>query len=299
MAERFGIRGRDIELYVQFADAAGSLTNTDDTPTVAVYDSNGTLRQMATNMNVGLSNDPGVYVFTYEIPLSGPDGYWTDVWSSKIGDEVITNTFQFYVSSAGTATESAESVFYPGDGADSELPFVFTKDEAHGVNILLKLVKPRLKNDGVRKVPDGAGGYASVACTIFTDAELIAFLVNSLSEFNQIPHFSSFLFSDPQIYTIFADVMVQGAVLLALAAQALIEKGREFVITDNGVTYQPPAISEMLNSQYTAQLADYKEKVKFIKCNLKPSPRGLGTFRTTSTSPAYLRLRHLRERQVM
>ncbi|GAF93973.1 unnamed protein product, partial [marine sediment metagenome] len=89
------------------------------------------------------------------------------------------------------------------------------------------------------------------------------------------------------------------AVLLALAAQALIERGREFSITDSGVTYQPPAVSDMLNTQYSAQLADYKEKLKMIKCSMKPEPRGLGTFRVTAISPNFLRLRHLRERQIL
>jgi hypothetical protein len=124
-------------------------------------------------------------------------------------------------------------------------------------------------------------------------------LVNGLSEFNQIPHFTSFHFSDPAIYGIFADVIVQGAVILALAAQSLIERGREFTITDNGITYQPPQISEILNNQYGQQLADYKEKVKFIKCNLKPAPLGLGGFTLQGISPNLTRLRHLRERQII
>ncbi len=124
-------------------------------------------------------------------------------------------------------------------------------------------------------------------------------MVNGLSEFNQIPHFTNFTFADPRIQTIFADVIIQGAVILALAAQALIEKGREFVITDNGVTYQPPQVAELLNNQYGQQLADYKEKVKYIKANMKPDPLGLGTFRVTAISPNYLRLRHLRQRQII
>ena len=123
--------------------------------------------------------------------------------------------------------------------------------------------------------------------------------MNSLSSFNQIPHFTRFTFADPQIYVIFADVIIQGAVLLALAAQALIERGREFTLNDNGVTYQPPQISELLNTEYTTQLANYTEKLKVIKCNLKPHPLGLGSFRCNSVAPAFMRLRHLREHQII
>ena len=175
----------------------------------------------------------------------------------------------------------------------------FTEEEVEGINKLLRILKKRLKNDGTRKVSDGAGGFIDEACSIFSNDELICFLINSLSEFNQIPHFSDFQFSDNQIQNIFSAIIIQGAVLLALAAQALIERGREFVITDNGVTYQPPAVSEILNTQYATQLADYKEKLKFIKINLKPSPKGLGTFRVTAISPNFLRLRHLRARQIV
>lgn len=295
MANRLGIRGRSIELYVRFVDAAGNPVNADDIPTVEIYDSTSVRRQMATRVGVSLADDPGLYMFNYMIPATAPDGYWTDTWSAKIGNTTVTNTFDFLVMEAGNIFESQEMIYTPGE----DVPWDFTKDEVYGINILLKMLKPRLKNDGIRKVPDGAGGYIEEKCSVFTDAELICFLVNSLSSFNQIPHFTHFNFSDPQMYTTFADVLVQGAALLAMAAQMLIEKGREFTLTDNGVTYQPPAISEILNNQFGAQLTDYKEKLKVIKCNMKPNPIGLGSFRVTAVAPAYLRLRHLRERQII
>jgi len=328
MINRVGIRGREVSLYVQFTDAYNEPVDADRIPLVSIYDSHGILRQLPTNIGCGFSgvngnthgydNDDenvGLYVFNYNIPIDGYDGYWVDVWDAYVGGEQIPSAaFQFLVISSGEAVESSEPIYAPGTqtkdgyivgtGTDEELdftemPFKFDKAEMEGVNVILQLVKPRLKNDGVRKVPNGTGGYDTVPCSVFSDSELIAFIVNSLSEFNQIPHFSNFNFGNPQIYTVFADVIVQGAVLLALAAQSLIERGREFVITDNGITYQPPQISEILNTQYNTQLADYTAKVKFIKCNMKPRPLGLGTFRTSSISPAYLRLRHLRERQII
>lgn len=295
MANRLGIRGRVIELYVRFFDASGITANADTTPQVEIYDSAGIKKQMSTNIGVTLADDPGLYRFTYNVPLNAVDGYWSDIWTAKIGNETITSAFDFQVISAGTVLDDSEPVFEAGD----DVPWDFSKEEVHGINILLKMLKCRVKNDGVRKVPDGEGGYVEIPCSVFTDTELICFLVNSLSSFNQYPHFTQFLFSNPQMYTIFAEIIVQGAVLLALAAQALIEKGREFSISDNGVTYQPPQVSDILNNQYSAQLADYKEKLKMIKLSMKPQILGLGTFRTTSINPSFLRLRHLRERQIL
>jgi len=295
LANRLGTRGRAVELYVRFLDAAGNPVNADATPRVEITDSVGTIQKSLTNIGVSLADDPGLYLFSYTIPLTAPDGYWSDRWVAVIGNETVTTTFDFQVLSAGTMQEAEEPNHEPGDDVD----FKFCKEEVAGINKLLKILKKRLKSSGVRKVPDGAGGFIDEPCNIFSDTELICFLINSLSEFNQIPHFTSFTFADQVICERFLDVLVQGAVLLALAAQALIEKGREFSISDNGVTYQPPAVSDILNTQYSTQLADYKEKLKFIKANIKPAPVALGTFRVTSINPNFLRLRHLRQRQIL
>ena len=297
MASRLGIRGRFVDLLVRFTDAAGNPVNADDTPLVKITDSNGTIRQAFSKSGVSVSDDPGLYVLSYEIPLNFPDGYALDTWQAVIGGETITNTFDFLVIQGGYATEGEFQDHEPGHPYD----FNFTKEETYGVNAILKIVKKRVKNDGTRKVvdPNDPTNYIIVPCNIFTDSELICFIINSLSEFNAYPHFTNFTFASPEVVGIFLDILAQGAVLLALAAQALIERGREFSITDNGVTYQPPAISEMLNSQYGQQLADYKEKLKIIKCNIKPDALGLGTFRAFNIAPAYARLRHMRSGQIL
>ena len=295
MANRLQSRGRFIDLFVQFRDSAGNLANTDRIPSVEISDANAVVRQILTNQGVTLACDPGLYQFSFEIPLTGPDGYWTDRWVGKIGDESVEASFEFLVLESGSIAEAIEPDPQPGSAFEQ----TFTKAEVEGIDQLLRILKKRVKNDGTRKVSDGAGGFIDEFCAIFSNDELICFLINSLSEFNQIPHFSDFQFSDEQIRNTFSAIIIQGAVLLALAAQTLIEKGREFSITDNGVTYQPPMVSEILNTQFTTQLADYKEKLKFIKANLKPSPKGLGTFRVTAVSPNFLRLRHLRERQIV
>lgn len=295
MSNRIGIKGRVVDLYVRFVDSVGNPVNADNTPQVEIRDSEGTIRRALSNMGVGLAKaKTGLYLFSFNIPDVSPDGYYTDRWLAEIGNTEVENTFEFKVISAGEISKSVEPTFDPGD----TVPWNFSEDESHGINVLLKTIKYRLKSSGTRKVREG-NQYIDVPCSIFTDAELICFLVNSLSSFNQYPHFTKFTFADSQIYGMFADIIIQGGVLLALASQALIEKGREFSINDNGITYQPPMIADMLNAQYSTQLADYKEKLKNIKISIPPTPRGLGTFRVTAINPNFLRLRHLRERQIV
>ena len=43
----------------------------------------------------------------------------------------------------------------------------------------------------------------------------------------------------------FGEILVEGATLYALASQALIERGREFQITDNGLNFNPPTVSRV------------------------------------------------------
>ena len=295
MADRLGIRGRDIVVYVRFFDPAGNPINADTTPRVEITDADGTIQRALTTTGVSQNSDVvGLYEFSYSIPLNFADGYATDRWVVVLGGETVENSFQFFVQESGSIAQDIEPVFEPTGTAT----FEFDKCEQEGIDCLMKILKKRLKSDGVRQVPDGMGGFTEEPCSVFSNDELICFLINSLSEFNAWPHFTNFSFCDQQITGIFADVIIQGAVLLALAAQTLIEKGREFSITDNGVVYNAPQVSDILNNQYTTQLGYYKEKLKMIKSSIKPRPASLGTFRVTAVSPAYLRLRHLRQRQI-
>lgn len=295
MSNRIGILGRQIDLYVRFCDAAGNPVNTDDTPQVEITDFDGTVKRSLNKRGVCLACDPGVYLLSYTLPINASDGYWSDRWVAKIGGTEVEQVFEFQVLAGGNAKQDKEPEPYPGD----DFEFTFSKEEVKCINKLLAILRKRLKSSGTVRVPDGNGGFMLKDCPIFSDDELICFLINSLSEFNQMPHFTDFTFAHPQICGIFSDIIIQGAMLLALAAQSLIERGREFTINDNGIQYQPPTVSEILNSQYTTQLSNYMEKLKFIKNNLKPSPLGLGTYRVTAINPNFLRLRHLRARQII
>jgi hypothetical protein len=129
---------------------------------------------------------------------------------------------------------------------------------------------------------------------------LIDFIATTITNFNAIPFFSFYTFEDTLFIDQFMAILVEGATLIALASQALIERGREFQITDNGVNFNPPTVSELLQTQYSALLASYDTKLKFIKDSMRPSPLSLGTFSMTNggLNPAIRALRHRREKQL-
>ena len=82
--------------------------------------------------------------------------------------------------------------------------------------------------------------------------------------------------------------------------QALVEKGRDFTISDGGISYQPPQLGDFLSTQYNNFLSSYRERLKFIKNNIRPGPQGFGTYTNLSSgAPAFARLRHLRARRVL
>jgi hypothetical protein len=123
-----------------------------------------------------------------------------------------------------------------------------------------------------------------------------------LAEFNSVPHFTSFTFNDTNFCNTFQHELTEGAFILSMALQGLREKGREFQITDDGLSYQPPQIADYLKSFVTEFGVAYRDRLKFIKCQFKPNPTGFGTVYSLAgggVSPAFIRLRHLRARQII
>lgn len=82
----------------------------------------------------------------------------------------------------------------------------------------------------------------------------------------------------------FHSILVEGAVINALASQALLERGREWTLNDNGISVTPPTVSELLTSQYAQIYTAHLEKVKQIKASMRPAPQGLGSLTSTSGS---------------
>jgi hypothetical protein len=134
-------------------------------------------------------------------------------------------------------------------------------------------------------------------CYAFTEDELDMLLETSLSDFNAWPTFTHFTWDT--LPENFLGVIVLGAQVFGLFSQGLLEAGREFTISDNGITLNPPAISGYMQTTASTLLQSYTDMKEKIKSNVKPSPAGIGTFRVTSIMPALTRLRHLRQKQII
>lgn len=98
---------------------------------------------------------------------------------------------------------------------------------------------------------------------LFTTGQLVLFLSQSLSAFNQIPPFTNFTFEDTEFINTFGDLILKGAEISGLAAKELIEKGRDFFVVDLG--FQPPDVSEILSTQFSQDFFNWEEEVKRTK----------------------------------
>jgi len=294
-------RGGDVVLSVQYYGPDGLISDADATPQIEIKDPDGGVIVASTSSGV-LRVSEGLYEYTHSVADLADKGLWSDSWSAAINSASLLNTFNFLVVDSSTAARTADIKL-----AD-DVNFDFSDAELTGVNTLLKYLKARLRSDGKKPVrdeygafvTDGYGNMQMTDCDVFSDEILACFLCQGLSEFNMIPFFTSYSFSDQIIYTTFSSAIVEGAYIFALASQALLEKGRDFTISDGGVSYQPPQLGDFLNSHFGTWLTSYRERLKFIKQSIRPGPQSFGTFTNLSSgAPAFVRLRHLRSRKII
>lgn len=290
---RSGLIGQLVNLNITIKNSLGQETDADQLPSVQIVDSNSAIKRVFSASGV-LKMGTGLYRLPYSIPSTGPVGTWTDSWRSMVNGTLITGAFSFSVLNA-TLSMTADPGSVVGDAYTEE----WTEVEIDGINILLKMIKARLRNNNQAETVDAFGNKTLTDCYIFTDAELEQFLKASLSEFNQTPHRTNFSFGDQIIYDTHAYIITEGAYIIAIASQMLIEAGREFTINDNGITLQPPPLSTTLNNQFGTLLTRHTDMLKYIKTSMKPGPRGIGSYRVLAVAPAYLRLRHLRQRKIV
>jgi hypothetical protein len=158
-------------------------------------------------------------------------------------------------------------------------------------------MRAKLNSSGKALSTDEWGNSVYEDCDIFSVDTLTTFACTALSAFNEIPHFTWFTWEDTEFFNTYVEVIAQYATLYAIASKVALERGREFDITDNGASFRPPGVSDVLQTQYTTELSNWYEKVKMIKASMKPTPIGLGTLRAYQASPALMRLRHRRQGQ--
>jgi len=284
-----------VSLTIQFKDNYGDPVNTDAFPTISIVQPSGTVLLAPTSAGVS-QIDVGKYQYTFTVPFNGPYGVFIDDWIGYIGGIRVEQAFNFVVVKTDVPSINLDGYEHLGDN----VPFRYSQAAIKNINKLLKMLRGRLNSAGKSKAKDNYGNVIYVDCDIFSVDVLVTFLSIALTDFNQTPYFTFFQFDDDNFVAQFGEVLIEGATLYSLASKALIERGREFQISDNSINFTPPGVSDMLNTQYSSLLSHYWEKLKYIKNSLRPSPLGLGVFSMTSgLNPAIARLRHLRERRLI
>jgi len=284
-----------INLTVQFNDQNGNPVNTDSFPSVSIVSPSGLVILSPTS--AGVTNiGTGKYQFQFTVPINGPFGVFNDNWVGFINGFRVTASLSFVV--AHTDLPAINSDGYVALGDDPG--FNFSQTALLNINKVIKAMKARLNSSGKSPSVDANGNLMYVDCDIFSTQVLTTFACMALSKFNQTPYFTFFTYDETHIIDQFFDILAELAWLYALASQALIERGREFTITDNSVNFNPPSVAEMLNTQYNTDLAHAWDQLKYIKNSIRPGPKGLGVFGMTSgNNPAFMRLRHMRERRII
>ena len=298
--------GQTIRLEILFLDQGNTAVDPSSLPTIQIS-SPGALPAAPTIIVVPTTStgvtrlDTGLYAYDYVVSSTPILGVWRDFWTATFNGATVTTTLSFIINTLESPVTAIAN-----NAIDSTLS---TGAETNVIS-LLTLLKARLGSTGKRRkrdaygkyLVDGSGNFILEDVSIFTTDELYLFLKASLAEFNSIPHFTNFTFDDAQFTKNFQHELTEGAYILALAKQGILEKGREFNINDDGVTYQPPVIADYIKGYLSDFMTKYQERLKFIKCSMKPSPRGIGSvfsFAAGGASPAYTRLRHLRARQII
>ena len=272
-----------VNLTVQFKDAMGNPINTDSFPTISIVQPSGLVAILPTSAGVQQIGT-GNYVFTYTIPIDGPYGVFNDIWVGYINGFRIETTFSFVVTHTQIPSINTDGYVHLGDDPG----FKYSQCALININKLIKSLKARLNSSGKAKASDSYGNTIYVDCDIFSVDTLTTFIATALWDFNQVPYFTFFTFDEDSFVDQFGEILVEGATLYALASIALIERGREFQLTDNGLNFNPPTVSELLQTQYSTLLSHYWEKLKYIKNSLRPAPRGLGVFSMNSAiNPAF------------
>jgi len=284
-----------VQLRALFRGADGNPADLDALPTVTIEEPSGNVVIGPTNAGV-YRVSTGLYGYDFAVGFNAALGVWNDIWDGVMNGYRVSGSFNFVVQNTQMPAVNTDGYEHLGDDPG----FNYSQIAIHNINLLIKTLRARLDSRGKVKSTDQWGNDVYVDCDIYNIDSLVSFIANSLSLFNEIPHFTFFTFEDTEIIAQFHDVIVQGATLMALSSKALLERGREFQINDQGIQFTPPGVSDLMQTEWAAELANHFEKVKLIKFNMKPGPIGLGTLTiSTARHPALARLRHLRARQII
>jgi hypothetical protein len=284
-----------VTLKALFRGPDGNPADLDSFPTVTIVQPSGNVVLGPTSAGC-YKLGVGIYGFDYQVGLQPLLGMYTDVWQGAINGNYVGGSFNFMVHITG------QNAFLNTDGYEhlgDIVPYNYNQIEIHNINKLLKLLKNRLNSSGKKVSKDSFGNKVYVDCDVFNLYQLIDFLNYSLLNFNGIPHFTHFDWNDSEFFNVWGSFIVQGAFLHAMGAISILERARASQISDNGISYTPADIADILQSQYTTEYQYWQDNVKMIKANMKPNALGLGTFgplggnRTVYRNLANMRARRL------
>lgn len=285
-----------VNLTATFRDANGNPANTDTFPTISLVSPDGLVLLMPSSAGV-MQLTTGVYEFSYTLPIGAALGVYNDIWVGFVNGVRNDQTLSFVVFGSNLPGNTASEDGYYALGDDPG--FDYSQTAIQNINKLMKAVRMRLASQGKTKTTDANGNVIYVDCDIFSVEQLTTFIATSLTEFNMVPYLTQFRFEDTDIIEQFFAIIVEGAYLLALAARALVERGNEWVLSDNGASLNLPAISSLMQEEFNAQFSAHVERIKFIKNSLRPAPRNLGIISAQTSAPLVLRrLTTLRARRV-
>ncbi len=284
-----------VALRAQFYDLDGQPTDATTFPNVSIIQPSGNVVMAPTAAGV-YKVDTGLYGFDYNVGLMPAQGVWVDLWTANMPSGIqAKKEFNFIVAFTQMPDLNTDGYYALGDDPG----YHFNQTATRNINKALKALKTRLHSSGKKSGKDPFGNDIYVDCDIFSNQSLIDALCTALAWINSEPHFTFFEWHHTDIINLlFADIISLGYVL-SVAAQSLIERGREYQVSDSGISFTPPTVSELLNTHYSTEYNIIIEKIKRVKTSMKPSPLGSGTITgNISRNPAYRRLRWLRSRQI-
>jgi len=286
-----------VMLDININDGSGVPVDADVMPRISIVQPGG-LVYLAPTITGVTKLGVGHYGYVFTVPFNGPYGVWNDIWTVIING--YTNVQNLPCIITGTQipeNPSSDGFVHLGDA----FPLNYSQTATGNINKLLRMLKARLNSDGKSKAVDSFGNTVYITCSNFSNDTLISFLGLAITYFNQIPYFTTFTYDDSDFVGQFGAILVDIAAAHAMASKALIEKGSEFTLNDNGISFNPGTVADMLNTQAAALMTQSLDMLKTIKNSMRPSPLGLGSFSITSSgkSPIVKALSHLRQGRVV
>ena len=178
-----------VQLRASFYNLNGELADLDLFPTITIIEPNGNIVLGPTSAGIAKIST-GVYNFDFSVGINGSLGVWVDFWRGSIGSTVFTKELNF-------AVYNSQMPMINGDGYEAlgdQIGFHYSQTEIRNINKIMQVVRARLNSSGFSFGYDSNGNPMYKACDIFSVEELVNFICQSLSLFNETPHFTGFTF---------------------------------------------------------------------------------------------------------